>query len=785
MSISERTALKKSNTNISYVEDTSVPLNRKKKIHKFQWCAYAIALSILIMALMLTIGNLFMSTPSIIETPSNFSNITSLMELEIPSQFQSNDDNQIVGAKKLFLDKDELSEAVKVGHEAIKKRVVADASAKSFSFGEISPDIRHRRAVSTTPLAGRIAIAGIGELAASNYIETARKSKGMDSAVGAFFDGMWNLTGISSCSETENAQLISCESKSKYRNINGSCNRPQNQGAAFTRFQRLLPSVYANGIDTPRHAKSGKPLPSARKISLQVHGPSPSSNPSFTVMTAVFGQFLDHDITATAISQINNTSLACCPPNPSHPECFPVDVGPGDPFYDKTGSTCMEFVRSAPAQQCRIGPREQLNQVTAFIDGSVIYGSDENTSNSLREFKFGRLKMFKTPDGRSLLPLSTDPYDGCNRDKERQRGRYCFISGDARANENLHLTTMHLLWARYHNKIANRLAEINPMWSDERLYQETRRIIGAQLQHITYNEFIPIILGETESNRLRLRPLNDNQFRYNLDENTNPSIANSFASAAYRFAHTLLPGLMEITDAYNGTEEYVQLHRMLFNPYSLHAELGIDHSIKAATSNFIQKTSTHVTPELTMHLFEDPLINKKLKNKITPCGLDLVSLNIQRGRDHGLSGYTAWREYCNLSRPVTFNDLRSIMDTDALTEIKKLYESVDDIDLYTGALAEINKSDGIVGPTFTCLIGGQFQRLQQGDTYWYESASQPYPFTKGQLKELRKTSLARLICDCSDGITITQPLVMRSASKTNPTTSCTNIANVDLMMWKE
>ena len=96
----------------------------------------------------------------------------------------------------------------------------------------------------------------------------------------------------------------------------------------------------------------------------QVHPPSPSTNPSFTVMLAVFGQFLDHDMTATAISRgTNGSSLSCCPPSDEHPECFAVKVGPGDPVYDVAGSSCMEFVRSAPAAQCKIGPRQQLNQV--------------------------------------------------------------------------------------------------------------------------------------------------------------------------------------------------------------------------------------------------------------------------------------------------------------------------------------------------------------------------------------------------------------------------------------
>jgi len=341
--------------------------------------------------------------------------------------------------------------------------------------------------------------------------------------------------------------------------------------------------------------------------------------------------------------------------------------------------------------------------------------------------------MQLTHDNRTLLPASTDLNDGCNREAEQRRGRYCFVAGDARANENLHLTTMHVLWARQHNRIANELARINPAWNDETLYQETRRIVGAQLQHITYREFLPIVLGGKKMKEYNLTLFSSGyrKRRHNLDDlQSDPTIANHFATAAFRFAHTLLPGLMKMTDSEKGTLSYVELHKMLFNPYSLYAENGITYSVNSATTNVIQRYSTHVTSQLTSHLFEDPT---DLSNNASmmSCGLDLVSLNIQRGRDHGLPGYTAWREYCGLGRAKTFNDLKGHLDHQALEQISILYESIDDIDLYTGALAEIPELDNLIGPTFTSLIADQFMRLQDGDRFWYESAEQSYPFTEG------------------------------------------------------
>ncbi|XP_034937754.1 peroxidasin homolog [Chelonus insularis] len=768
-----------------YTENTGLLRNQRIRFRQFQCCLCASILVVLVICLVAMISYslsiIDFNPPEDSSYSSNFSYLkTQLLELN-PTLFRLSDK--------------EWAEALDAGNHAIEKRSIIDESAKIILANQLSPNIRHNNAVKTSLHAGKLAMAGIGELGATKYIlEVRRNNKTkFNFADGAFFYGNW--APIESCREYF---LSECNFTDKYRTYDGTCNHPRNHGAAFTPFARNLPPDYADGIEEPRVSKSKKPLPSARKISLRVHNPSPSSNPSFTVMLAVFGQFLDHDITATALSQGKNGSrLACCSSDePKHPECFSVLVGPGDPVYDVAGFDCMDFVRSAPAMQCKIGPRQQLNQVTAFIDGSVVYGADEMLAHSLREHKNGLLKMFITPDGRTLLPQSTNLNDGCNREIENERGRYCFVTGDPRANENLHLTTMHLIWARQHNLIASQLHKINPDWNDERLYQETRRIIAAQLQHITYNEFLPIVLGKNEMKRLNLTLLKLNEYRhYNFDKKTSsiddPAIANCFATAAFRFAHTLLPGLMKITNAEKGSEDWIQLHKMLFNPYSLYSETGVRDSIISATSNLIQMTSTHVTSQLTHHLFEDPFEDSSMTNEFknqtfVPCGLDLVSLNIQRGRDHGLPGYTAWREYCDLKRPRNFNELKGILDPDSLEGIQELYEDVDDIDLYTGALAEVKiQNDGLLGPLFTCLVGQQFQRLQLGDRFWYEYDHQSYPFTKEQLLQLRKTSLARIICDCSDNIDYIQPQVMRSVDSTNLITLCEDIPSVDFTAWKE
>lgn len=148
-------------------------------------------------------------------------------------------------------------------------------------------------------------------------------------------------------------------------------------------------------------------------------------------MLAVWGQFLDHDITATAISsKKDGLPISCCSEgSATYPECFPVLLDINDPYY-KYNLTCFEFVRSAPAPTCCLGPREQLNTVSSYIDGSMIYGTDHNLILNLRSFKNGSMRVYSTKDNRTLLPMSTNLNDGCNRSDEAKKGRYCFVTGE-------------------------------------------------------------------------------------------------------------------------------------------------------------------------------------------------------------------------------------------------------------------------------------------------------------------------------------------------------------------
>ena len=142
--------------------------------------------------------------------------------------------------------------------------------------------------------------------------------------------------------------------------------------------------------------------------------------------------------------------------------------------------------------------------------------------------------------------------------------------------------------------------------------------------------------------------------------------------------------------------------------------------------------------------------------------MDLVALNIQRGRDHGLRGYNDYRQECQIGRASSFEDLRSTMSGEAISKLRRVYNSVDDIDLFAGAMMETPEYQGsYVGRTFLCLIGDTFARLKKGDRFFYDLGGQSGSFTGTQLREIRKASMARLICDNADRITTMQRLAFQ------------------------
>jgi hypothetical protein len=423
-----------------------------------------------------------------------------------------------------------------------------------------------------------------------------------------------------------------------------------------------------------------------------------------------WGQFIDHDLDLT-------------PTDPSSPANIPVPTG--DPFFDPngTGTQVIGFNRSVhdPATGTGPGnPRQQPNVLTAYIDGSQVYGSDLARANALRTFVGGGLK---TSPG-DLLPLNNSTYFTTplpNANNGPFPNGQLYVAGDVRANEQIGLTAVHTLFMREHNRVAGLLAQFHPSWNDETLYQEARRIVGAEIEAITYNEFLPVLLG----------PYAPSMFG-SYNPNVNASVTTEFSTAAFRVGHTLLsPQILRIEN--NGTPDprgSISLADSFFNPPLLTNSTDLAEILKGLASQKAQEIDNKLVDGVRNFLFGPPGAG----------GFDLASLNIQRGRDHGLSDYNTTRAAFGLPRVTSFAQITS--NVTVQQELKELYGSVDNIDLWVGALAEDHLQDASTGPTITVILRDEFSRAETGDRFFF---THDPAFTPDQIERLADTTLADVI----------------------------------------
>ena len=153
----------------------------------------------------------------------------------------------------------------------------------------------------------------------------------------------------------------------------------------------------------------------------------------------------------------------------------------------------------------------------------------------------------------------------------------------------------------------------------------------------------------------------------------NPGIANEFSTAAFRFGHSMLGDDVEFLDN-NGqpVADEVELSQAFFNP-PLVTQNGIDPILKYLASDPASEIDTKVVDSVRNFLFGPPGSG----------GLDLASLNIQRGRDHGLADYNTVRAAYGLPKVTSFAQITS--DPQLQAQLKQLYGSVNNIDLWVGA----------------------------------------------------------------------------------------------------
>ncbi|KAK7069012.1 hypothetical protein SK128_018576, partial [Halocaridina rubra] len=532
---------------------------------------------------------------------------------------------------------------------------------------------------------------------------------------------------------------------SRYRTVDGTCNNPDQPrwGAANTPYLRLLPAWYADGVSSPRASLAGISLPPADRVSHTVHSGNVITHAHVSLLAAVWGQYLAHDLSKPLVGEgVRGEKLKCCGVSNAHPECFPIE----------DGGQCWEYARTAAATttDCALGVREQLNGATAFLDGSAIYGSSKKESDALRLFENGRLKT----QADWLLPRATS--HTC------KDAMMCFLGGDLRLNAHAGVAALQTLLVHEHNRIASVFSELNPHWGDETVFEETRAVLSAQIQHVTYKEFLPILLGNQVVEENDLIPL-ANGFYHNYDITIEPGVFNSVATAVLEIVLTLLPDELPLAS------EQIPLAITALNMTLLYKP----GAYEALLQGLVDGNS----------LSFDPAVSESVRGYLG--GLDLVAKTIQAGRDHGLPPYVVWRPLCGRIPAHSFDDLTDTIDYEHINRLRSVFADVADIDLFTGIISERPLDGALVGPTAACLLALQFKVLRQTDRYWYENDLPPAAFSKEQLFEIRKTSMARFVCDNVPGMkTVPRNAFLARDQFLNAPVPCHDLDSMDLRAWK-
>jgi peroxidase len=495
------------------------------------------------------------------------------------------------------------------------------------------------------------------------------------------------------------------------RSIDGTGNNLDNPtwGSADTPLLRFSTAAYSDGVSAP----AGLDRPSPRMVSNALSamaGPTPEA-PLVTNFFWQWGQFLDHDIDLSGAA----TTV----------EPMDIDIPAGDPFFDplSTGETKIGFARSAFAMVGTPAVRQQINQITAFIDASNVYGSDIVRAHALRApGEKGKLMV----GARRLLPSNVFGLDNAPSPSPA-----FFLAGDVRANEQTGLTVLHTVFVREHNRLARRTRFMRKVYrllgaspgedpSGEERYYLARMLVGAELQSITYNEFLPVLLGPDA-----LEPY------AGYEPQVNPGIANIFSTAAYRFGHTMVSQTLprRTRRGREAASGDLPLLDAFFAPHILMERPRLALILRGLAMTAARDVDNYIVDDLRNFLFGAP----------GQGGFDLAALNIQRGRDHGLPSYNQARIDSGLTPAADFADITS--DLDRQTALASVYETVDDVDVWVGGLAEDDRfTSGLIGELFYRIIKDQFERLRDGDRFYYEGRLPP-----SLVEWVERRTLARIL----------------------------------------
>jgi Animal haem peroxidase len=412
--------------------------------------------------------------------------------------------------------------------------------------------------------------------------------------------------------------------------------------------------------------------------------PNPQGGSGFMY---VWGQFTDHDLDRMDQSK-----------NPA--DAINVTAPQDDP--DFPGATIpVSRVITDPSTGTAAHPAAAINNITGWLDGSQVYGSDAATAASLR-LADGHLK--ESPGGN--LPIGPDGI---------------FMAGDVRVAENPDLTAIHDLFVREHNFQVDLLQQQHPHWTGDQLYEQAKAITTAEMVNITYNEYLPHLIGDV---------IPDYQ---GYDPNVDARITEEFAGAAYRFGHSIVSDeLGQINE--QGVETGNQkLQAAFFEPAAQYIASG---NGEPTTDSLLRALASDQHPAMDAHIVD------ALRNFLSdpPDAIDLAATNIQRGHDLGLGTLNETRVALGLDAYTDFNQITTDVNTQMALSTA-FGSDVNKVDLWTGGLSEDSAPGALVGTTFQQIIGDQFTALRDGDRFYFENQG----FDPKTLQTIKDTTLSDIM----------------------------------------
>ncbi|XP_077737076.1 dual oxidase 1 isoform X2 [Canis aureus] len=493
-------------------------------------------------------------------------------------------------------------------------------------------------------------------------------------------------------------------------------------GSKGSRLQRLVPASYADGVYQPL----GEPhLPNPRDLSnAAMRGPAgQASLRNRTVLGVFFGYHV--------LSDLVSVETPGCPA-----EFLNIRIPPGDPVFDPNGrgDVVLPFQRSRwdpESGQSPSNPRDLTNAVTGWLDGSAIYGSSHSWSDALRSFSGGQLASGPDPafprnaQPPLLMWSAPDPASG----QRGPGGLYAF--GAERGNRDPFLQALGLLWFRYHNLCAQRLARQHPHWGDEELFQHARKRVIATYQNIALYEWLPSFLQQAPVKYAGYNPFLD------------PSISPEFLVASEQFFSTMVPPGIYMRNASCHFQEVINRNSSISralrvcNSYwsrkhpNLRRAEDVDALLLGMASQIAERED-HVVVEDVLDFWPGSLKFSRT---------DHVAGCLQRGRDLGLPSYTKARAALGLPPITRWQDINPALSQNNHTVLEAtaaLYnQDLSQLELLPGGLLE---SHGDPGPLFSAIVLNQFVRLRDGDRYWFENTRNGL-FSEEEIAEIRNTSL--------------------------------------------